>query len=98
MVFASDSAIQILLHAETISVDGTFTSCPPPFAQLFILVATLPQGSTIPVVYGLLPNKTAKSYTKFFQIVQGLADNMFRGKIVRFSTFNCKKLSATIYL
>jgi hypothetical protein len=45
MVFASDSAIQILLRAEMISVDKTFTSCPPPFAQHCILIATLPQGS-----------------------------------------------------
>jgi hypothetical protein len=87
MVFASDSAIQILLRAETISVDGTFQTCPPPFAQLFILIATLPQGSTVPVVYGLLPNKTAKTYTKFFRIVEGLAEGMFKGKLILIINF-----------
>jgi hypothetical protein len=79
MVFASDSGVQVLRRAETISVDGTFTSCPPPFVQVFIIMASLPQGSSIPAVFGLLPNKNTKTYTHFFQIVASLAEDMFKG-------------------
>ena len=43
-VFASDFAIEKLETLSAISVDGTFSTCPPPFYQLFIILAKLPGG------------------------------------------------------
>jgi hypothetical protein len=80
MVFASNEGVEVLRRSPFISVDGTFGSSPPPFGQLFILMATLPQGSQIPAAFGLLPDKTAKSYTHFFNIIKGLAEDMFTGE------------------
>jgi len=79
MVFASDAGIEVLRRSKTISVDGTFSSTPAPFTQVFVLMATLPGGSQMPAVFGLLPNKKASTYTHFFKVVKGLADDMFTG-------------------
>jgi hypothetical protein len=37
MIFASDSGIEALRRASTISVDGTFSTAPPPFVQVMIM-------------------------------------------------------------
>jgi hypothetical protein len=79
MVFASDSGIEVLRRAKTISVDGTFSSVPGPFLQLFILMASLPKGGSIPAAFGLLPNKTTRTYIQFFTVLKGLAEDMFQG-------------------
>jgi hypothetical protein len=39
-------------------------------------MAELPQGSTIPAAFGLLPNKAVLTYTHFFRVINDLADNM----------------------
>ena len=84
MVFASDAGIEVLRRTTTISVDGTFNSCPPPFIQVFVLMAKLPQGSQMPAVFGLLPNKMATTYTHFFRVVRGLSEDMFSGTLLCF--------------
>jgi hypothetical protein len=85
LVFGSNEAVEVLRRSPLISVDGTFDTAPPPFVQLFILMATLPNGSTCPTVYGLLPDKTAATYTQFFKIVKDLADDMFTGWLFLFN-------------
>ena len=80
LVYASDAGIEVLRRASIISVDGTFASCPAPFLQVFILMATLPQGSKIPAVFGLLPNKLASTYSHFFRVTKELTEDMFSGK------------------
>ena len=80
LVYASDAGIEVLQRASIISVDGTFASCPAPFLQVFILMATLPQGSKIPAVFGLLPNKLASTYSHFFRVTKELTEDMFSGK------------------
>jgi hypothetical protein len=79
MVFASDTGIELLRRATTISVDGTFSSVPAPFIQLFILMASLPKGGSTPAAFGLLPNKNTQTYSHFFTIIKGLAEDMFQG-------------------
>ena len=37
LIFSSDFGIDTLEQADIIGVDGTFQTCPPPFAQLFIV-------------------------------------------------------------
>ena len=82
-IFASDHAIEMLESSTAIFVDGTFSTCPPPFHQLFIVLARLPGGSTIPCVFGLLPNKLAATYTKFFTTVANFTEKMFTGNILK---------------
>jgi hypothetical protein len=42
-------------------------------------MATLPAGTSVPAAFGLLPNKAAKSYTHFLQVIKNLAEDMFTG-------------------
>ncbi len=95
-VFASDFAIEKLEMAEVISVDGTFSTCPPPFHQLFIIMAKLHGGTNIPCVFGLLPNKTSATYIKFFQVVANLSDKMFAGTVLNSIKNFLKYLQAEI--
>ena len=79
-IFASESGIDLLRKATVIAVDGMFTTCPVPYYQLFILQAQIGDGASYPVVFGLLPNKCAATYLKFFKEVAGLAEDMFKSK------------------
>jgi hypothetical protein len=97
IVFGSNEAVEVLRRSPYISVDGTFDTAPPPFVQLFILMATLPNGSTCPTVYGLLPDKTAATYTQFFNIVKGLADDMFTGRLFLFNYNRIFQIMKNIY-
>jgi hypothetical protein len=78
MVFASDSGTEVLRRATTISVDGTFSSVPAPYIKLFNLMASLPKGVTIPAAFGLLPNKNMRTYSHFFTVIKGLAEDIFK--------------------
>jgi hypothetical protein len=44
-------------------------------------MASLPLGGAIPAVFGLLPNKLARTYRQFFKIVAGLSDEIFIGEL-----------------
>jgi hypothetical protein len=48
--------------------------------QLFILIASLPGNSAVPVAFGLLPNKTASTYSQFLRIIGSLSDDIFKSK------------------
>lgn len=59
----------------TLYVDGTFKSAPPLFAQVYVVLAEI-YGAVIPVVYGLLPNKTRQTYSNFTRMLLEIAPNM----------------------
>ena len=44
--------------------------------------ARVPNGKYIPVAYGLLPDKTAHTYTKFMGILAKATPGMFVGKLL----------------
>lgn len=79
IVCASDAAIQLLLTARVISGDGTFSTCPAPFDQLFVLIADVTETVNLPCVFALLPDKRAETYLKLFSIVASLHDELFKG-------------------
>ena len=47
--------------------------------------ARLPNGKYIPVAYGLLPDKTTHTYSKFLGILAQATPEMFTGKLLLFS-------------
>ena len=56
----------------------------PVFHYFFMIryfQAQLVNGTFIPVVFSLLPNKLSDTYLCFFREVAKLADNMFQGKV-----------------
>jgi hypothetical protein len=49
--------------------------------MFFIKLYRTELGSNIPAVFGLLPNKNSSTYTHFFRVVEGLAEDMFKGNV-----------------
>ena len=90
-IFASEFGVEMLQKAPVIAVDGTFSTCPTPWCQLFVLQAVMDKGLSYPVVFGLLPNKCAATYLKFFQEVAALSEDMFKGGTNFKNSFLCKK-------
>lgn len=63
IVLSSDWQLNLLGQADSVTADGTFKTCPQPFCQIYCLVANFHKDRrNIPVLFALLPDKTAQSY------------------------------------
>jgi hypothetical protein len=60
-------------------------------------MASLPQGSTVPAAFGLLPNKQTITYTHFFRVVESLSEDMFKGKVADFVYFIFKYIRKIVF-
>ena len=60
-LFMTDVQIQIAAEADTIFIDGTFSTCPAPFFQIVYITAKVGE-NTYPVATALLPNKLEETY------------------------------------
>ncbi|XP_063363954.1 uncharacterized protein LOC134652722 [Cydia amplana] len=97
LIFANTVAKKLIRARATISTtyfgDGTFRCVPKPFAQLYSLHIDLNSTKTstnvVPVIYGLLPNKTENTYTRFFQLIRDLLG-------VNITTYKCDYEQAQI--
>lgn len=72
LLFATDANLRLLCEADIVSMDGTFDACPHLYGQLFTLHVFAGE-RLLPVVYCLLPNKTAAVYTSVFQVLMAKA-------------------------
>ncbi|CAF4265967.1 unnamed protein product [Rotaria magnacalcarata] len=78
ILFVSDEQLKMLFSAETILMDGTFSSCPKIFDQVYTI-------RTFPCVFGLLPNRLKLTYQFLFHELKSIAIQMkldFAPKIV----------------
>ncbi|CAF1265808.1 unnamed protein product [Rotaria sordida] len=67
LTFGTQQSLHDLCALDHIFLDGTFKSCPDPFAQLYTVhIQSSILNSTVPVLYSLLPNKTKNMYKLFF--------------------------------
>jgi len=64
LLFSTKKNLETLGDVQHWYSDGTFKSSPSIFTQVFT-VHGVKQGATLPLVYGLLPNKTQQSYERF---------------------------------
>ncbi|CAF0713721.1 unnamed protein product [Adineta steineri] len=66
LVFASDAQLDLLFESDVIFVDGTFSTAPGIFDQVFIIhVQQFNQG--LPVVFCLMPNRRTTTYAELFR-------------------------------
>lgn len=72
VVYATDEQIQRLCHLRTWWMDGTFTSNPEIFAQLYTVNLKI-DGEFAPQCWCLLPDKTAATYTRLFHLLKQAA-------------------------
>ena len=70
LLFSSDESLKIMSRARTILADGTFRITPYLWYQTFILSAEFRENRFVPVCFGLLPDKTKRSYNDFFNLVK----------------------------
>lgn len=74
VVFISDHGRWVLSRAVELYVDGTFQTSCENFCQVYFVMAKMADRTTVPVVYGLLPNKTASTYKRFWEIICNVVD------------------------
>ena len=70
LLFSTDESLKIMSRARTILADGTFRITPYLWYQTFILSAEFRENRFVPVCFGLLPDKTKRSYDDFFNLVK----------------------------
>ena len=56
-------------------MDGTFSVAPALVGQMFCILAEYYE-AVHPVAYALLPNKSRQTYTRLFELLYGLCDNL----------------------
>jgi len=71
LLFGRNTNLDLLERSMKWYIDGTFRIAPDLFSQVLVLLAE-EHGGVRPVIYGLLPNKTAMSYQLFFDILKRL--------------------------
>jgi hypothetical protein len=73
LTFGTQQSLHDLCASDHLFLDGTFKSCPAPFAQLYsVHIQSSILNSTVPVLYSLLPNKTKNMYKLFFNELRTL--------------------------
>lgn len=74
LVFATPLAVDSLKTIDSIFCDGTFKVTPKPFYQLYSCHANFVENEEenriVPLIYGLLPDKTQATYFRFFTILK----------------------------
>ncbi|CAF3029580.1 unnamed protein product [Rotaria socialis] len=74
-LFASREQLKMLLGADTILMDGTFSTYPSMFDQVYTMDA-IKYDQSFPCVFGLLPNQLKTTYHFMFQELKSIAMQM----------------------
>lgn len=71
LIFSTRQNLQLLSQSQEWFADGTFSTAPQLFQQLYT-IHVIRYHTVIPVVYALLPNKTRASYIHMLQALKNL--------------------------
>jgi len=77
ILFRRNRNLDLLERSKRWYIDGTFHFAPRLFSQVLVLLAE-EHGGVHPVIYGLMPNKTAMIYWRFLDMILGLRANVTR--------------------
>jgi hypothetical protein len=75
LIFASNANLQKLCDAQNVSMDGTFSTVPPIYQQLFTVHAFF-DNRLLPLVYVLMAKKSTRAYVKVFKSLKSACSNM----------------------
>lgn len=91
-LFSTPKNMKILSKNKNWMGDGTFAVLPLIFLQLYTILICK-NNFALPLAYGLLPNKTTKTYKAFFLLIKGFLTSMPLSFNVDFelATFNAVK-------
>ncbi len=65
VVFASNEGVGVLQRATEVFMDGTFSTAPSPFLQLFFIMAKEGDKPAVPVVFALMSKRVSVSVGSF---------------------------------
>lgn len=75
LLFMSDQGKHMLSTYDSWACDGTFSTAPNLFAQIFFVGAVTGSGKMIPAVHCLLPDKSGATYSKVFNAIKDVVGN-----------------------
>ncbi|CAF4891392.1 unnamed protein product, partial [Rotaria sp. Silwood1] len=75
ILFASNDQLKLLFNSDKILMDGTFSTCPKMFDQVYTIHA-IKYDQSFPCVFGLLPNRFKSTYHFMFQELKSTATQM----------------------
>ncbi|CAF2875167.1 unnamed protein product [Rotaria sp. Silwood2] len=75
ILFASNNQLKLLFNSDKILMDGTFSTCPKMFDQVYTIHA-IKYDQSFPCVFGLLPNRLKGTYHFMFQELKSTATQM----------------------
>lgn len=75
LIFASDDNLRELCNAQVLSMDGTFSSVPRIYQQLFTISALF-DNRLLPLVYVLMSRKTMSAYVRVFKALKRSCQNL----------------------
>jgi hypothetical protein len=75
LIFASDDNLRELCNAQVLSMDGTFSSVPRIYQQLFTISAFF-DNRLLPLVYVLMSRKTMSAFVRMFQALKRSCQNL----------------------
>ena len=70
MLFMSAEGRQILRSSDRWHGDGTFSTAPRPFSQIYIVFGVTMANRIVPGAYALLPDKSLETYTTMFHALK----------------------------
>lgn len=71
IIFSSPYGLKLLSKADAWSGDGTFARCPPPFGQIYSLLAVCDK-KFYPACFAFLPDRKASTYKTFFTEIESM--------------------------
>ena len=75
MIFKSPVGIDLLKQSKVWYADGTFSTAPVPYAQVYIVFGNTSEGKVLPCAFGVLPNKQqTETYRSFWTQIKLLID------------------------
>ncbi len=75
LIFISSHDKWMMENCIKLACDGTFSTSPAPFAQVFFLMARLwDKPNTVPVCFALLPDKLMSTYTLMMTTIKKVVD------------------------
>lgn len=75
LIFATNKNFELMENSEHWFCDGTFSSAPSIFSQLYTIHG-IHYSNVIPSVYALLPDKKEETYKRFFRAVKSINPNV----------------------
>lgn len=78
IIFATQDNLRTLFKSKIWFADGTFSTVPTIFFQLFTVMGSVVQGQqtlVFPLVYALLENKEQATYAKVFEVLMAKAED-----------------------